>query len=414
MHSARVRSPRRSPRREHSRAGVLKVGAALLALALLVGAGILSRVLDDDPAGAVAAQIVYTAPTANDSTVALPAVVEADLQRIGLGGGQVAVTRIDSTASVETSVLDLSPRDAPDAPILKVHERAVEAIDAKLTTLEEDINSAPATSGNRALYVGLLKTNVIEEGPIYILSSGLDLTSPVDTRALAFDVPSSQVVDRVRAARELPALNGARITFVMIPSTGAQEQLRDPQRGYLEDLWTALLTAGGASSVTFVDATSSAAASTVAAPAVPLPPLPGTPIKPASHPEHPAETVCELATATYFVGDTAELVNEETTKLDLKECVAEVGATTAVSLDAWTAYYGPVDAGGAPATNLTENIALSDARNQAIADLLVELGIDRGRITRMTGHGNADQPYPNDPSSEKNRVCTVTFVNRTN
>jgi outer membrane protein OmpA-like peptidoglycan-associated protein len=407
------RRQRSSPGRQRpSTHGLFKVIGAVLLAGLLAGAAFLMGAFTKvNPAADVAAQIVYTAPTANDARFTLPESVKADLRRIGLSNDTIALTRVDSTGEVRTSVLDLTPRvnNKPNSPILKVYDRAIQAIDLKIAALETDINSHPATSGNRALYVGLLKTNFVKNVPLYIISSGLDLTNPIDTRSLAFDVPPSQVVDRVKAAGEVPDLNGAHVTYVMVPSTGAQDQLRRPQKDYIKSLWEQLLTGAGASSVHFVDATGTTSASPVPAPPVLLPALPGTPIKPVTRPESPQDTVCELSASTYFVFSKAQLVDRATTKADLKDCVGKAGKNTTVTLDAWTSYEGPVTEAGKPTMNPAYNIALSNARNQTIADLLEEMGIDRGRITRMTGHGNDNQPYPKDPGSQKNRVCTLTF-----
>jgi hypothetical protein len=415
----RARSPRagrrqrsNSGRQQRSASGLSKAVGAVLLVSVPVGAVFLfGSVKKVDPAVGVAAQIVYTASTANDALFTLPEGVRADWRRIGLSNETIALTRVDSTGEVRTSVLDLTPRvnDKPDSPILKVYDRAIQAIDLKIAAIETDINSHPATSGNRALYVGLLKTNLVKNVPLYIISSGLDLTNPINTRSLAFDVPPSQVIDRVKAAGEVPDLKGTEVTYVFVPSTGAQVQLRAPQRSYIKNLWKLLLLAAGASSVHVVDATGTTSASPVPAPPVLLPALPGTPIQPVTPPGRPQDTVCRLSSSTYFVFNTAHLVDRATTKADLKDCVGKAGKNTTVSLDAWTSYEGPVTAAGKPTMNPASSIALSNARNQSLVTLLVELGIDRARITRMTGHGNDNLPYPKDPGSQQNRVCTVTF-----
>ncbi len=74
-------------------------------------------------------------------------------------------------------------------------------------------------------------------------------------------------------AGDLPALHGP-VTFVLVPAAGQQQQLRQSQKNYIEAVWTALLKAAGATSVTFVDTIGTTASSAApSAPTVPVPAL---------------------------------------------------------------------------------------------------------------------------------------------
>ena len=82
-------------------------------------------------------------------------------------------------------------------------------------------------------------------------------------------------------------------------------------------------------------------------------------------------------------------------------------------LDGWTSYEGPLNAEGRPETNYPWNQQLSDERVTVIATLLVDdLGVPRSDITRMSGHGNLDQPDPGQPRSAANRVVTITYTTK--
>ena len=59
--------------------------------------------------GPVADQFVYTARTANDAQIALPAVVQARLRQDGLAHQSIEVTRVDYTGTIATSEV-VSPR----------------------------------------------------------------------------------------------------------------------------------------------------------------------------------------------------------------------------------------------------------------------------------------------------------------
>src|SRR6266571_6359213 len=72
-------------------------------------------------AGPVAGQFVYTARTANDAAIALPAVVQAGLRQDGLAHQSIELTRVDYTGTVSTSDVDLTPRPVPEPQVEQDH-----------------------------------------------------------------------------------------------------------------------------------------------------------------------------------------------------------------------------------------------------------------------------------------------------
>lgn len=81
-----------------------------------------------------------------------------------------------------------------------------------------------------------------------------------------------------------------------------------------------------------------------------------------------------------------------------------------IERDGWTSYEGPLNAKGEPAVDYASNRELSKEQVQTIANLLINhLGVPPSAISRMTGHGNVNQPYP-DPSSPANRVVIITYT----
>lgn len=120
---------------------------------------------------------------------------------------------------------------------------------------------------------------------------------------------------------------------------------------------------------------------------------------------------CTLS-ASYFIFDTARLINPARTQQDLTPCIRQALADHAsFALDGWTSYEGPLTATGRPEFNYRYNLRLSRARVRTIARLLTHgLGVPRPAITRLTGHGNADQPDPADPRSAANRVVIITYT----
>lgn len=203
---------------------------------------------------AVAGQFVYTARTANDAAITLPAVVQAELLQAGLADKPIELTRVGFTGDVSTSYIDMTPRagNSSQGPVLKVAGRAVPVIEAKISGIEAAVNSPAGATGGRALLTGLTRID-FTDAPVTIISSGLDLGSPDDFRSLNWTVPPAQVVADAKKAGALPALHGP-VTFVIVPPAGSQAPLDQAQKNYRDAVWTALLKAAGATSVTFIDA----------------------------------------------------------------------------------------------------------------------------------------------------------------
>lgn len=388
------------------------IGAALAALLVLAGAVYYGVVFKDAPTIVdVARHIVYTAPTGNASALSLPNSVKFDLQKVGLAHEKVSVTRIEGDGSSSTTVVDLTARtgDSPSDPPISVDTRALPKINDKIAAIESSLNT-PATSGAQSLYTGLTRTDFTNV-PTIIVSTGIDLSAPVDFRSLAWSVPTAEIVDRVKQAGVQPALHGP-VTFVTVPTAGAQPQLGQAEKDYRNKTWRDLLLAAGATSVTFIDPdiTSTAVAGPAAAPVATLG-MPGTPIKPVSPSNDPTSITCVIP-GSYFVINTPTLLNSDQTVKDLHDCVTKAVTSGATfKIDGWTSFEGPLTADGKPAVDSPSNRTLSQQRVDAIATLLTtKFGVTEAAITAKVAHGNTDQPYPGDPRSEKNRTVRITYI----
>ena len=386
--------------------------AIVLALAYLMARHAIAEANTGHPErDPVAAQFIYTVPTANDATITLPAAVQSDLVQIGLDHRLIALTRVDSDGNASTSVIDMTPRtgNSPSDPALMVAGRAVPVIDAKVSAIEKIINSPAASgSGGQALYAGLTKIT-FTGAPVTIISTGLDLANPDNFRSLQWSVPPKELLAVVKGAGALPALHGP-VTFVIVPTAGAQPQLGQAQRNYRNAVWKTLLTAAGATSVTFIDANGTTASPRApSAPTVPVPALPTTPIPAVSAGNNTVR--CTLP-ANYFFFGTAKLVDPTTTEQDLTPCIhAALDAHATFALDGWASYQGPLNANGQPEFDYAYNLKLSKERVQTIANLLAnDLGVPWSSVTRVSWHGDLDQPDPGDPSSPANQVVIITYT----
>lgn len=390
------------------------VVAAIVAGLLIVRAG--QNSTTPAPTPAVAMHVIYQARTSTDGAIELPGNVTDEFKRVGQTNGQIRLTRIDAGVSSST-VWDLTPRLEGSDREVKDSSRRAQTIDAIIATLVRTMNTTTASSGGRSLYRGLLATPFISGTPVFVVANPMDTTDPLDARKLAFDVPVADVVKTVTDAKETFDLHGNPVTFIPVTTAGTQAQLRAAQDGYLSSLWTQLLLANKASHVTVLPVGAVAGSAEQQSvpvgpetPTVALPDLPGTPVRLDPNPPVGKE-VCELNSSSYFIPDTAQLIDPEGTRKDLAGCVQQAksipGAT--ISLDAWVAYYGSLGPDGKPALNSKNAIQLSQARVEAIAKLLVSMGIPETTIVSRVGHGNADQPEPQNPASPRNRVCRITI-----
>jgi hypothetical protein len=400
--------------------------AGAVAVLILIGLGIfVGTHLTDKPAEAskqtdtpaqtseqeVKLEIVSTEPTANDAAITLPKNLRKQLRAIGRAHQQIAWTSINASGDASRQIIDLTPRvsDDPDAKPVKIPERATEVIGKKIDKFEYAINSQAADSNGHSLYTGLTKI-AFSGAPVVIISSGLDLSSPIDFRKLAWSVPASKVVEQIKDSREQANLHDAQVLFVVVPSVGGQPQLREAQKTYRNNLWKAVLHASKSGQVTFIDTTGTAALSHTPADPVPIPNLPTTPeIEPQPDPADPTTKTCPVSSA-YFVADRAILIDPDKTVHDLKPCIQAAQAAGATyELDGWTSYDGTLTTHGKPKYDSPKNRRLSRDRVKTIAHLMVDdLDVRRSKIVRMTGHGNVDQPNSN-PSSPKNRLVLITY-----
>lgn len=351
------------------------------------------------PASAV---IVHTAPTLNDSAVKVSGKVGALINAAVRAHERIRLVRIEGDGSIGDRWVDLTPRVGgnPSGDVLEVPKRVSEAAAGSVAKIEQQINAGDASVGSRALLAGLEKIEFTAGTPVVIYSSGLDLTDPLDFRALAFDVSSKEIVEMLKSSRELPTLKHNPVTFVLVPSAGEQAQLRRPQTDFLKDTWGKVLKAGGASSVEFVTAAGTRPSSTTSAPTVTVPPPPDTPIPPMIH--ESGTTTCTLDAPALFHSNSARLIDPDASRQALRACAAQVGTATTITVEGHTAYTGK--------PNNPEAILLSKNRARAIVKLLVGMGISRSQITSVKGYGNA-RPVVAEPSDPLNRCVVVSFIN---
>ena len=145
------------------------------------------------------------------------------------------------------------------------------------------------------------------------------------------------------------------------------------------------------------------------APTVAVPALPATPI-PQVH-AGPGKVTCTVPDS-YFVFNTADLIDPAQTIQDLTPCItAALAAHATFALDGWTSYEGPLNASGKPAFNYAvQPHAQRERGSRPLRTCWSTTSkCPASAITHMTGHGNIDQPNP-DPRSAANRVVVITYT----
>jgi outer membrane protein OmpA-like peptidoglycan-associated protein len=354
---------------------------------------------------ALAAAYVYTAPDAQTTAYVLPTKVRDNLAKNADDGHSILVVRIEGDCHVTTTTLDMTPRtDSGD--VINVPTSITTSTNAKIAALEADMNTATPETNSRCLWAGLLSARIPHDVPVRIFTNGIDLTSPVDFRELAWETTPQQVIEVVEDAEAVPDLKGADVEFFLAAPTGGQE-MRATETHYLHSIWSGLLATAGAASVTFTDGVPGTAASTEQVPIVPLPALPGTPVPPERDPVVPERFSCTLQTSAGFVADTANLLDEDAVRQSLVDCVSRIEPGSTVHVDGWVAYFGPIGADGKP----TEpgDVRLSQARADKIKAVLISMGVPGDTVTTK-GWGAESQVDPEHPSSANNRVCVITVT----
>lgn len=390
----------RRPRRSGGKVKIIALiaGGAVVALilaALAVFGTAKEKIKECCLPGGAFTQIVFAEATENAQSVPMTGVLGDELRLaadehrsvrlIGVGGdGKV----------VSNDEFDMTPK-LDNGTVLKVAGRAEEATNENLKLVARTINDTNASEPGQAIFLGLERLQLDMDAPIFIVSSLLDTSDPLDMRRLGWDVAPEKVVAELEKSGELPDLSGADITFIIRPVWGAQEQLRQPQVEYREALWTALAAASGAAKVRFEYAKGSVPLSTVAAPVVPIPAPPTTPV-----PVNPEARTCTVDTSAYFAADSDSLLDKASTKAALRQCVEQIGSDSSVTVVGHTA-------GNDPDSKFA--IDLSKKRAEAIKKLLESLGTPSSHIEAV-GMGNRNQPYP-DPFDVRNRSVVVTITN---
>src|SRR4051794_6932044 len=232
---------------------------------------------------------------------------------------------------------------------------------------------------------------------VVVVDSGLSTVAPLDfTQPGMLDADPAEVVASLQAAGELPDLSGDEVVFEGLGDTAdPQPSLTRGERTNLIAIWTAIAEAAGAATVDVEPAPLSGDSA------------PGLP--PVTVVALPPVMTCTPGTVTLTGGDVA-FRPDSAAFLDraaatdvvrpIAEQLVERGATATVT--GTTARVGD-DAG---------QVALSQQRAQAVADLLTGLGVPADRLT-VRGLGSDFPGYVQDHDAAGNLIPGAAAANRT-
>jgi outer membrane protein OmpA-like peptidoglycan-associated protein len=385
-----------------------KVVAATCAGVLVVGAaGVAAKALVVTPESPPALTIVVTGGTVNETDVSITGAPAELIRASAEVDGQVDLVKVNGDGATTVESYDLTPRDGKGVE-LRPQKRRERAIDAKLTELAATMNRFDTSVDGRSVLAGLQNVPT-GTGQILVYSPALDLNDPISFISLGFDVDAKSVVAQLKASGDLPVnLRGRDVTFILTPTAGIQQPLRQPQVLYRQRLFSAVALTAGASNVSFI--VGEGGLSTGAggqARVVPVPPPPST-IKAEKTAVTDKDgntkvtTKCVIPSPMLFQPDSTELLDARAARTALANCIGHANASTLIRVDGHTACRN------APDSDAEFAKKLSRARASRIVDIAVQLGIRRSH-TAAYGWGDR-KPIKKPCSHPANRASVVSIT----
>jgi outer membrane protein OmpA-like peptidoglycan-associated protein len=247
-----------------------------------------------------------------------------------------------------------------------------------LTDAERSIDSQPA------------------EHTIVVLDSGLSTTGALDfTQPGMLDADPQELATSLKAAGELPDLDGVRVVFQGLGDTAApQPKLGNARRQHLIDIWTAVVAAAGAGDVEIEQAPLQGDS------AEGLPTV--SPVAIDAGVSCGAGTVTLTGGDVAFQADSAVFLDPDAARTTLQPIAEQMqAARLTATLTGTTANVG--DKAG--------QSRLSQQRAQAVADLLVDLGVPRASLV-VIGLGSDFPGYVQDHDAAGNLLPGPAAANR--
>lgn len=380
------------------KAVVLSIVAAVTAT-LLTGCG------SDSPATPGATVYVHSARA---NTAALDAAQIPDLVALA----HQSAERLDSVTVVTTdgqptTSTALQLRNTGNSSTIRDKQDATNT-----STILTAITQAPATTAEANPLRGIaIAADAIRHttGPkqMVIIESGLETAPPLRFQdgLLAPGTDPVQVASFVQAVGAVPDLTGIDVTWIGIGQTQApQAPLTTPATEKVKAIWDAILHAGNAANVTYLDSALPSATSTVDAPPVTLVPVPD--LDSYASPQPAAAPI-----SASFQADQLGFAPDLATFNDPDEAHHIIATTAAVLING---NYHQIHITGTTADSgpLDGQVRLATQRASAVRDLLITAGVNPADITDIQGVGSQFPGYIPDHNPDGTLNSTTAQLNR--
>jgi outer membrane protein OmpA-like peptidoglycan-associated protein len=266
------------------------------------------------------------------------------------------------------------------------------AVRRPVSTAEVDLLSAMETAARE------MRADGNAEGTLFVIDSGLSTAGRLDMARLPIlSTANDKVIRQLAGEQDLPNLAGFTVIFQGLGDVAApQDRLPTPMRRALVALWATIANESGAACTVVDD-------SVLGKPAVAgAPPVSRVPV--------PAQRPLDLDQPIVFTNDEIQFVAGQATFLDR----AAASATLASLADLLKQTSTLVVITGTTANDGSEQyrLNLSMARAEAVRLVLVERGVDPGRI-RTRGVGCRFGAYLTDKDANGHLIDAVAQQNRT-
>lgn len=262
---------------------------------------------------------------------------------------------------------------------------------ASAKTPEIDTLSAIAMSADT-----LHSTSGEAELSMIVYDSGLSTTSLLNFAAQnIIDEPVESIVSQLEAYHAIPNLESVHVVWIGLGQTcGEQSNLTADYKYKLQEIWKAILEAGGAGSVTFDKSPLSSEEYQGELPKCSVVPVVTDSLELAAAEEMPEIVKWDGNSNIQFLGDKAEFVNPDAVMEEIKPVVEYLteNSEKGVYVFGMTATIPGGDLG----------IKLSEARANACRDVLLAAGVKESQIMTV-GLGQVDNPLRTPDVDETGR-----------
>jgi outer membrane protein OmpA-like peptidoglycan-associated protein len=330
---------------------------------------------------------------ANSPAPLLPSVIVDLMREAAKKSHTVSVVRVDGSPSVSFQGTFASTA-ANDVAKNNELEQFIQSAQAAVTSLQPKTPEADVLAA-----LGEAARITPEGGTVVLMDSGLQTTGQIRFQdSGTFGADPNEFVTYLKTRQLMPQLSGRSVVLVGLGNTADPQPALDPSlRTRVTALWQTVAQSAGAACVQVLDTAASRTSvhTDVPVTSVPLPVVP--PFQPCG------ETVLRDGDTVGFLPDQAVFRDPAAARDTLQQLATMlVGGRQQVKLIGTTATWG---------TSEADRVDLSKRRAEAVKGVLVELGVEAGRITTV-GAGTSWPDRVNDIAPDGSLIPTAAALNR--